>query len=132
LVHYDVRLTLNPYAESSCHAAARAMTAAGARELAWDYLTTPISLHPNEAAPWQSLAQMLRNEGEADLADRAYAEAVTAEPTNAQLLWDRAVNLQQLGRRDEARRLFRQLAEGTWQPRFGWLQEQARRQANPR
>src|SRR5439155_6290494 len=37
--------TLDPDADAACHAAARALTAAGARELAWDYLTTPISLH---------------------------------------------------------------------------------------
>ena len=28
----------------------------GARDLAWDYLTTPIGQKPNEAAPWRNLA----------------------------------------------------------------------------
>ncbi|HZT79745.1 MAG TPA: hypothetical protein VFA26_05975 [Gemmataceae bacterium] len=60
------------------------------------------------------------------MADRACAAAFGAEPTNAQLLRDRAENLRQSGKESEARKLYRQLAEGLWQPRFGWLQSQAR------
>jgi len=41
-------------------------------------------------------------------------------------VWDRAVNLRQAGRLEESRKLLRQLAEGTWQPRFAALQKQAR------
>ena len=98
----------------------------GARDLAWDYLTTPIGLKPNESAPWVAAAQTLRNEGEFDLADRAYAAAFDAEQTNAQILWDRAQNLQQAGRMEEARRVYQQLADGTWQDRFRHLPNQAR------
>jgi hypothetical protein len=36
------------------------------------------------------------------------------------------MNLRQAGKRVEARKLFRRLADGTWQPRFAWLQTQAR------
>ncbi|HMF13630.1 MAG TPA: hypothetical protein VKE94_15030, partial [Gemmataceae bacterium] len=64
--------------------------------------------------------------GELDLADRAYTAAFEAEPTNAQILWDRATNLRQAGKVQEAKMLYRQLAEDTWQPRFAWLQTQAR------
>jgi Tfp pilus assembly protein PilF len=111
---------------SACQQASKILQTLGARDLAWDYLTTPIGLRPNEAAPWVSLAQNLRGEADYELADRAYATAFQAEPTNAQILWDRAQNLQQLGRPDQARQLYRQLADGTWQPRFQGLQNQAR------
>jgi hypothetical protein len=52
--------------------------------------------------------------------------AFAAEPTNAQLLWDRAQYLQQQGQIAESRKLMRELAEGTWQPRFNGLKAQAR------
>jgi hypothetical protein len=53
-------------------------------------------------------------------------EAFEAEPTNAQILWDRARNLAQAGQAQEAEKLYRRLAEGTWQPRFAGLCDQAR------
>ena len=64
--------------------------------------------------------------GELKLADRAYQAAYEAEPTNAQILWDRAQNLHQAGEIQSARRLFRQLADGIWPPRFQGIQTQAR------
>ena len=73
-----------------------------------------------------SLAQTLRQQGHIELADRAYASAFEAEPTNAQILWDRARALLDSGRTAEARKLFRQLADGQWQPRFSGLQAQAK------
>jgi ferric-dicitrate binding protein FerR (iron transport regulator) len=112
--------------ESACQAAGRILQALGQRELVWDYLTTPVGLRPNESESWAGLARTLGHRGELDLADRAYAAAFAAEPTNAQILWDRAANLRQSGKLTEARKLYRQLAEGSWQPRFTWLQTQAR------
>jgi tetratricopeptide (TPR) repeat protein len=117
---------------AACQAAARVLKLLGDGEQAWDYLTTPIGLHPNEAAPWSSMAQTLRTEGSFLLADRAYAQAFEAEPTNAQILWDRALNLHQAGMTLEAQKLFRQIADGQWQPRFGWIQTQARQQLQGR
>jgi tetratricopeptide (TPR) repeat protein len=118
--------SLDSDGEPASRSAARILQTLGGRDLAWDYLTTPVGLHPNEAGPWVSLAETLRQKGDVDLADRAYTAAFEAEPTNAQILWDRAQNLRQAGRRAEAQALFRQLADGTWQPRFAWLQSQAR------
>jgi tetratricopeptide (TPR) repeat protein len=112
--------------ERACQAAGRVLQTLGARDLGWDYLTTPVALRPNESGPWSGLAQELSRKGDLDLADRAFAAAFEAEPTNAQLLWDRAMNLRQAGKHVEARKLFRRLADGTWQPRFAWLQTQAR------
>jgi Flp pilus assembly protein TadD len=110
---------------AACHAAARIFADLGAAEQAWDYLTTPLAAQPNEAAPWISLAEMLRQQGHVELADRAYASAFEAEPTNAQILWDRAQVLLQSGRGKEAQKLLRRIAEGDWQPRFEHLKSQA-------
>jgi tetratricopeptide (TPR) repeat protein len=112
--------------DAACQAAGRILQSLGERELAWDYLTTPVGKQPNESGPWVRLGRTLGKRGEPDLADRAYAAAFEAEPTNAQILWDRASNLRQTGKLTEAKKLYRQLAEGTWQPRFNWLQTQAR------
>jgi len=117
---------LDSEGEAACQAAGRILQSLGERELVWDYLTTPVGLHPNESRPWVGLARTLSQRGELDLADRAYTAAFEAEPTNAQILWDRATNLRQAGKVQEAKKLYRQLAEGTWQPRFAWLQTQAR------
>src|SRR5262249_54442416 len=83
----------------------------GTAELAWEYVTTPLALKPNEGGPWVSLAQSLRQEGDWRLADRCYELAFAAEPTNAQLLWDRAQLLRQQGQEADGRRLMRQLAD---------------------
>jgi tetratricopeptide (TPR) repeat protein len=117
---------LDPDGEKACQSAGRILQTLGARDMVWDYLTTPIALRPNESGPWANLAQELSRKGDLELADRAFTAAFEAEPTNAQLLWDRAQNLRQVGKRVEARKLFRRLADGTWQPRFAWLQAQAR------
>jgi tetratricopeptide (TPR) repeat protein len=110
----------------ACQAAGRILQTLGDRDLSWDYLTTPVGLRPNEADPWLDLARTLSRQGDLDLADRAYTAAFEAEPTNAQILWDRAQNLRRAGKSMAARRLLQQLAQGKWQPRFEWLKTQAR------
>ncbi|MBL8793243.1 MAG: FecR domain-containing protein [Planctomycetia bacterium] len=124
--------TLDPDGTQACQSAAVVLRAAGLKELAWDYLTTPIALRPNEGGTYQSLAQSLQGQNEIDLADKAYALAFETEPTNAQLLWERAQMLQQAGRHTAARQVYAQLADGKWQPRFHWLQQQARWQLGQR
>jgi tetratricopeptide (TPR) repeat protein len=118
---------LDPDSPSVYSQTAKILQTLGARDLAWDFLTTPIGLKPNEAGPWLSLAGTLVGDGELDLADRAYAAAFQAEATNPQILWDRAQNLNRLGRPSQATELYRQIADGAWQPRFQWLRDQARR-----
>jgi tetratricopeptide (TPR) repeat protein len=117
---------LDSDASKASQAAARILRLLGDRELAWDYATTPIALQPGESSTWVNLAQSLGRQGELDLADRAFAAAFAAEPTDAQILWDRAHNLRQAGKQPEAKKLLQQLADGTWQPRFQALQAQAR------
>jgi tetratricopeptide (TPR) repeat protein len=110
---------------AACHNAAKLLNKLGRQDLAWDYLTTPLAMKPNEATAWLALAKTLGSDGEPELADRAYASAFQAEPTNAQILWDRAQLLEQAGRRQEAWALYRQIAEGQWQPRFDSIKRQA-------
>ena len=117
---------LDSNSSDACQSAARILQTLGERDLGWDYLTTPVAQQPNEAGPWVSLAQTLSSKGELDLADRAYGAAFEAEPTNAQILWDRAQQLQQAGKQVEAQKLFRQLADTDWQPRFNWLKSRAK------
>ena len=95
--------------------------------MAWDYLTTPLAAKPNEAAPWRDLAETLRQQAQFDLADRALASAFEAEPTNAQILWDRAQVLLQSGRTAKARRLLAELAEGQWPDEFDDVKTRAAR-----
>jgi ferric-dicitrate binding protein FerR (iron transport regulator) len=116
----------------ACEFAARILQSLGAPELAWDYLTTGIDLRPDEANPWLALAQSLSQDGEYSLADRAYAAAFEMESTNAQILWDRARNLNEAGKRADARTLLRQIADGQWQPRFQEIQAKARQQVRAR
>lgn len=111
--------------EQACQYAARILRLLGERELAWDYLTTPLATHSNEAAPWSNLAAQLHQQGDLALADRAYAVAFDVEPTNAQVLWDRAQLLQQAGRFDKARQQYQRIADQDWQPRFERLKQQA-------
>jgi ferric-dicitrate binding protein FerR (iron transport regulator)/tetratricopeptide (TPR) repeat protein len=119
-------------AERPCQAAATILRSLGAADLAWEYQTTPIARRPNESGPWLGLAQTLQREGDFKLADRAYAAAFAAEPTNAQILWDRAQALRQNGKQAEAGKLLRQIVAGDWQPRFAWVRSQARWQLEGR
>jgi ferric-dicitrate binding protein FerR (iron transport regulator) len=112
--------------DDPCNLAARILQTLGDRESAWDYLTTPIAGRPNESRPWANLAATLAQEGEWSLAENAYAAACQADPTNAQVLWDRAHNLTQAGRLTQAAPLYRRLADGPWAPEYRGLQEQAR------
>src|SRR5260370_31762010 len=95
----------------ACQLAAKVLQAVGARDLAWDYLTTPIAQRPNESAPWLDLANAIK-ESDFDLADRAFALAYKAEPTNAQILWDHAQYLHQYGRFPQAQQLYQRIAQG--------------------
>jgi predicted Zn-dependent protease len=116
---------VDPDPTAACQAAARTLKRLGAADLAWDYLTTPLAGQSTESAAWQKLAEELAGQQDFALADRAYATAFEAEPTNAQLLWDRAEMLQRWGKADQSRQIRRQIAQGEWQPRFASLQERA-------
>ena len=109
---------LDPEPTQACQAAGKILGDLGAAELAWEYLTTPLAAKPNEAAPLCDLGNTLRQQGLFELADRAYASASQSEPTNAQILWDRAQVLLESGRETEAEKLLRRVAEGEWASQF--------------
>lgn len=113
---------------AACRTAAAILHRLGDRDLAWDYRTTPIAHQPAESGPWLELATTLARLGDAPLADRAYRAAFEAEPTNAQLLWDRAMHLRQSGQYALSQKLMRQIADSDWQPRFQGVRAQARMQ----
>ncbi len=104
----------DPEPAAPCQMAARVLKALGARDLAWEYQTTATGSHPDESGTWVNLARTLSREGDLELADRAYAVAAAATPDNARLLWDRAQNLRQAGRKEQAAELFRALAGRDW------------------
>ena len=88
--------------------------------------TSILAMKPGESSPWVSLAWSLRQEGNWRLADKCYEMAFAAEPTDAQLLWDRAQHLEQQAQISEGRALKKRLADSEWQPRFAGLKAQAR------
>jgi tetratricopeptide (TPR) repeat protein len=121
--------SLDPEAQRSCDAAAKVLRLIGGKDaqlLAWEFVTTPLALKPNESDPWLGLAASATQEGDLDLADKCYDAAFAAEPTNAQILWDRAQLLERRGEIAQSRTLLKQLADSEWQPRFVGLKNQAR------
>jgi tetratricopeptide (TPR) repeat protein len=121
--------TLDPESDHVCDRVAkiiRTVGGDGSAELAWDYATTPLAQRPNESAPWLALANTMRQEGRTTLTDKCYDMAYQAEPTNAQILWDRAQHLMQQGKTADGHALLKQITNGTWQPRFDSVKAQAR------
>jgi hypothetical protein len=118
--------SIDPEANDACMQASDLLSDLNEPKLAWQYLTTVVALHPNEANPYRQMAQHLAERNDWKLAEKAYAAAFAAEPTDAQLLYDRAKALEKGGRRPEAAALMKQLADGNWQPRFDNVKWQAR------
>ncbi len=121
--------SLDPEANSACELAAKVLRMIGgaqAEALAWDFATTPLAMRPNESEPWLSMAQSAMQEGNLVLADQCYEAAFAAEPTNAQILWDRSRLLERRGETSHSREVLQQIAAGDWQPRFEGLKTQAR------
>lgn len=121
--------TLDSETDNVCDRVAkifRTVGGEGSAELAWDYATTPLAMRPNESSPWLSLAYTVRQEGRWQLTDQCYEYAYFAEPTNAQILWDRAQHLLQQGKTAESHVLLKSIVEREWQPRFEGVKAQAR------
>ncbi|MBY0524058.1 MAG: FecR domain-containing protein [Gemmataceae bacterium] len=123
---------LDRESEQPSELAAKVLKTLGARELAWEYLTTPIALKPNEGGPWQNLAQRLSYQADYDLANLAFKAAFESDPTDANILWEQAQTLRRAGKLAESQQLLRQIVNGTWPTRFNWLQSQARWQLEGR
>jgi tetratricopeptide (TPR) repeat protein len=117
---------IDPDASEPSQLAGKIFHTLGERDLAWDYWTTPIDLHPAESRPWLDLAETMKAEGDLERADRAFSLAFEAEPTNPEILWKQAQNLVRMSEPDRARQLYRQIADGVWQERFAGIVTQAR------
>ena len=61
------------------------------------------------------------------MAGRAYAQAFDADPTNAEILWQRVQVLVESGRRSQADPLLRQLVEQSWDLKYDGIVRQAER-----
>jgi tetratricopeptide (TPR) repeat protein len=117
--------SLDPAGSSACLAAGRVFLAAGAQRLAWDYLTTAVG-RADEEVSWSLLAHLLARGGAYGLADRAFRQAVAADPTNPEILWTWAMFLKQVGNINRAQRLIRRIAVGKWQVQYQYIQQRAR------
>ncbi len=108
----------------ACELAGQILKRLGQEELAWEYLTAPLALQPEQATSPDNLARELNRTGDYTLAERAYAAAFRQQPGRGQLLWDRAMNLLQAGKKEQGRQVLRELA----QSKENWpqLKERAR------
>jgi hypothetical protein len=119
--------SLDPDGAEACFQAANLLGQLHEPTLAWQYLTTPIAQKPHEAGPFRQLAQELAEKKDWTLAEKAYGAAFAAEPTDPQLLWERAMALDKQGRTAEMSKLMQQIADSDWQPRFDATKASARR-----
>jgi tetratricopeptide (TPR) repeat protein len=104
----------DPETADACDAAAEAVTELGDADLGWDYLTTAAVKRSPEQPPWRELAETRHSAGDYATAERAYAVACAGEPANADILWERARNLRQAGKKTEAAKLLRRLTDENW------------------
>jgi tetratricopeptide (TPR) repeat protein len=68
-------------------------------------------LDPGPAAYWNALGTALGAAGQMPEAERAFAGAVEREPTSGLFVYNRAIALEQLGRREEAVAMYRRSAD---------------------
>ena len=110
--------TLDDDDTAACQTASRLLAKLNSKELAWDYLTTPLAENSGESAPWIALARSLGTDTQTDLADMAWTQAFELESTNPEILLEHARLLQTAGRIAPAKLLLKRAVDGTWQPRF--------------
>ena len=110
----------DPEATSACQTASEILRLLGEDELAWEYLTTPNAMQPERAASVRSVAASLSREGQHTLAEFAYEVAHDAEPSDPNIVWERAQNLRRAGRNDEAQRWLRVLVAPRKEESWEW------------
>ena len=85
-----------------------------------------------DVSRWQVVAAEMSQHGAHDLADLALSIAQEVEPTNAEVVWQRAKNLRQAKRNDEADQLMRRLADEKWPERYQGIRSHAQDQLKGR
>jgi Tfp pilus assembly protein PilF len=118
---------LDPDAGDACRLAADPLARLGAVDLAWDYITSPLAGAEQADIPWKERGREYHLQGRYDLAQRSYGQAVEADPTDAQILWQQAQALIESGNHDRAQPLFERLANGSWDPKYDEIRQQAQR-----
>ena len=126
LVAADQWRALEAEDSTVCQAAARVLRSLGEKEMAWEYLTTPIADKPGESSAWLPVARLLGEFGDVDRASQAFASAFALEPTNADILWEHANFAEKHYRDTDRRELLLRIVHGEWQPRFQNTQQLAR------
>ena len=112
---------------AACPLVGTVLRQVGEPDLAWDYQTTPLAQATTESAQWYQIATEMAGADQTVPADRAYASAFALDPTNAQILWDRANNLAKRGAMTaKARDLYGEIVEGTWDAKYQPLKDQAK------
>ena len=91
---------------------------AGEGDEAWRIVSSLIDRKPRDGSSYFQVGQWHAGAGDRDAALALYAKACDVEPTNGDWAWHHAELLLQMGRKDQARTLFRRIAEEKWQPRF--------------
>src|SRR5262249_34385260 len=114
---------------AACQVAGHIFQTIGADDLAWDYLTTPLRQRRDEPAPWRNLARTLRDEGQLELAARAYRLAFETEPTDATRPGEQPRGRAENGKRARPHDVLLRIADGEWPTQFLEWQAQAQRQA---
>jgi hypothetical protein len=111
---------------AACQTASRLLARLNSKDLAWDYLTTPLAENSGESAPWIALARSLGTDTQTDLADMAWTQAFALESTNPEILLEHARLLRSAGRVVPSNVLLKRVVDGTWQPRFAGAVQQCR------
>jgi tetratricopeptide (TPR) repeat protein len=117
--------SLDPETGDACRLAADALARLGAIDLAWDYATSPLASAAETSFAWDKRGREYHRQGQYELAQRAYALAFEAQPTNAELLWHRAQAFVEAGHRDRAQALWQELVRRAWDPKYDSLRRQA-------
>jgi tetratricopeptide (TPR) repeat protein len=104
----------------------------GRRDEAWRQIASTIDRHGAEGEALAWVADALERGGDLEHADAVWARAIVVEPTDPTHRLRRAQNLlatsdQQTSQAQLARALLDEVTSGTWQPRFAFVVEQARR-----
>ena len=91
---------------------------AGDEGEAWRVVSTIIDRKPKDGASYYHVGQWYHGGGHKDAAQQWYGKAYKVEPTNGDWIWHRAELLRGMGRTDQARELYQEMAAKKWQPRF--------------
>ncbi len=119
-------MSIAPDDAVASEAAAKVFMMLGRWDTAWEYWTVPAAQAPDRSTVWQLMAQKLEQHHRVNEADSAWLRAIECEPTNPDLLEQRAALQGRLGQHGRERQLLDEIVTGKWQPRFAPTVERAK------